>query len=377
MVADRNFKLIGDKVADFLQTPRKLDSTNNIATTQVCGAPDGQKNQNGAIETIWKKIMCMARSWLASNLLLTRFWYFAIRQAVQVHNYSPIHIDGRDTTPHEMMYGYKPDYRNLMPMFLVAYIKRKRDGKKHRSKAMSQTIQGICMGNDPQSDGRLFYIPQYKSLVVSADYILDPISGPICNLEYDGGIQFNFYSEGNKMMSSPAYKINDTVQCLPTGKYAVVTKLDFQGTDFYYRIKYLTSGTIVTREESELSDVLATESAPNIANLPWVKDNNKVTVYFPSFMKCAKQGYLRRINNSWEIHIRSSIQKAKKLHIPSLNQNFTVYIAEQKIIASWKRHSHMQQLLSLQEKGEYLLHRLRLLHSSDPTTASSQILQHT
>ena len=141
----------------------------------------------------------------------------------------------------------------------------------------------------------------------SADYILDPIppSGPVCNIEYDGGIQFNLYTEGNDMMCPPAYQVNDTVQCLPTGKYAVVTELDFQGQSIYYRIKYLSDGTIVTREESELSDLLAMETEENLMGLPWVRDGKKVTVYFPRFMKKSKQGFLRRVNNSWEIHIGS------------------------------------------------------------------------
>ena len=92
MIADRDFKLIGGMVASFLQTPRLTQDKKAISTTQVCGAPDGRQNQNGAIETLWKKVMCLARSWLASNLLPTNFWYFAIKQAVQVHNYSPIQI---------------------------------------------------------------------------------------------------------------------------------------------------------------------------------------------------------------------------------------------------------------------------------------------
>ena len=86
----------------------------------------------------------------------------------------------------------------------------------------------------------------------SADYILDPIppSGSVCNIEYDGGIQFYLYTEGNDMMSPPAYQVNDTIQCLYIGKYAVINELDFQGQNIYYRIKYLSDGTIVTREES-------------------------------------------------------------------------------------------------------------------------------
>ena len=203
MVADRDFKLIGGAVANYLTTPTLENNT--VKTTQVMGAPDGRQNQNGLIESHWKKIMTLARSWLTSNLLPTKFWYFAIRQAVQVHNYTPIKVDGIDTTPHEVLYGQKPDYRNLFPMFSLANVKRRKDGKKHRGKIMSQTIQAICVGNDDKSDGRLFYIPHSKGLVGSADYVLDPVppSGPLCNIEYDGGIHFNLYSEDQDIMHPP------------------------------------------------------------------------------------------------------------------------------------------------------------------------------
>ena len=80
MRADRDFKLIGGAVASYLETPTVLD--NVIQTTHVSGAPDGRQNQNGLIESHWKKIMTLVRSWLASNLLPTKFWYFGVKQAI-------------------------------------------------------------------------------------------------------------------------------------------------------------------------------------------------------------------------------------------------------------------------------------------------------
>lgn len=38
--------------------------------------------------------------------------------------------------------------RNLHPMFSIAYVKRFKDGKKHRSKGTSQRIKCILVGND-------------------------------------------------------------------------------------------------------------------------------------------------------------------------------------------------------------------------------------
>ena len=61
---DRDFKLIGGAVASYLENPTIHD--NIVQTTHVSSAPDGRQNQNGLIESHWKKIMTLARSWLAS-----------------------------------------------------------------------------------------------------------------------------------------------------------------------------------------------------------------------------------------------------------------------------------------------------------------------
>ena len=67
MIADRDFKLVGGVVADYLQ----LDPTNadipNVS--QVTGAPSGRQNQNGLAEIRWKNIMNLCRNWLTTNLL--------------------------------------------------------------------------------------------------------------------------------------------------------------------------------------------------------------------------------------------------------------------------------------------------------------------
>ena len=55
---------------------------------------------------------------------------------------------------------------------------------------MSQTLHCIYVEIDPKLDDLLFYSPDFKSLIGSIDYILDPIksSGPIYDIPYDGGM---------------------------------------------------------------------------------------------------------------------------------------------------------------------------------------------
>ena len=128
--------------------------------------------------------------------------------AAQVSNYMPILLDnGQWTTLHEQKYGTKLDWSNLVPMFSLSYICRNRDGKKQRATADSQSIMKICVGNDPKSDGLLFYFPTSKKIVGSADYHLDSTvpSGPVFGYSYDGGIGFNLYNPYTNFTRPPSY----------------------------------------------------------------------------------------------------------------------------------------------------------------------------
>eukprot|EP00957_Ditylum_brightwellii_P080577 6129123-Ditylum_brightwellii.AAC.1 len=70
--------------------------------------------------------------------------------------------DGKWTSPFELAYSQKLDWRNLIPMFSLGYIKCHHERPSHCITANSQTIKDICMGNDPLSNGLLFYISTIK-----------------------------------------------------------------------------------------------------------------------------------------------------------------------------------------------------------------------
>ena len=117
--------------------------------------------------------------------------------AAQVSNYMNILPEnGQWTTLHEQKYATKLDCHNLVPEFSFGYICRNRDGNKQRSTSDIQCIMGICVGNDPKSDGLLFYLPTSKKLVGSSEYRLDPTVpyGTVFVYSYDGGIGFNLYN---------------------------------------------------------------------------------------------------------------------------------------------------------------------------------------
>jgi hypothetical protein len=51
------------------------------------------------------------------------WWYWALCQAVQVHNYIPCSVEGISTTPHELIYGIKPDLCVLFQMFSTGFFR--------------------------------------------------------------------------------------------------------------------------------------------------------------------------------------------------------------------------------------------------------------
>ena len=129
--------------------------------------------------------------------------------AAQVSKYMTIILENHQwNTPHEQKYGTKHDWLNLVPMFSLVYIHRNRYGNKHRATSDSQSIMGICVGNDPKSDGLLFYLTTTRKLVVSEDYRLDPTVpyGPVFGYSYNGGIGFNLYNPSTNATRTPSYE---------------------------------------------------------------------------------------------------------------------------------------------------------------------------
>jgi hypothetical protein len=89
----------------------------------------------------------VARAFITDMQMPKNYWYWALRQSVQVSNYIPCTIEGISTTPHELVHGVKLDLRILFHMFSVGYFKHLRDGQHHCSGiSESKSMQGIALG---------------------------------------------------------------------------------------------------------------------------------------------------------------------------------------------------------------------------------------
>jgi hypothetical protein len=158
------------------------------------------------VELTWQTVNGMGRAFITDMQMPRQYWYWALRQAVQVHNYVPCTVESISTTPHELVYGVKPDSRVLFCMFSTGFFRHLSDGTHHRSGiAESKSMQGIAIGRCRKSDGMMFYCPCTKRIYSSSDYKLDENCNTpnLFNLRYDGRILIGLYNPSSVSSSEP------------------------------------------------------------------------------------------------------------------------------------------------------------------------------
>ena len=77
---------------------------------KICASPNSRQDKNGLVERAWQTFVYMAHSYVTDMQMSHSFWYRALRQAVFVLNYLPCTVSQVLTSPHELVYGVKPDY---------------------------------------------------------------------------------------------------------------------------------------------------------------------------------------------------------------------------------------------------------------------------
>jgi len=172
----------------------------------LCGAPSGCQNQIGLVEWAWETATNMARAFITDMQMPKSFWYWSLHQSVQVMNYFPCTMSGISTTPHELVYGNKPDLRILFCLFSTGDFRHPRDGSYYCSGISdSLSMQSIGLDRCRKSDGMIFYSPHSKELYVSSDHKLDEghHTPTAFNLHYDGGIFIGLYNHNSSTSLEP------------------------------------------------------------------------------------------------------------------------------------------------------------------------------
>jgi len=257
---DFDHKLMGSKVIEYLQNK----------STILQSAPPDQQNVNGLCERNWRSILNMSRNWLASSLLPSEFWWHAMKRATEVSNYIPIKINNSLTTPHEQVYNCKPDLRNLLPMFSVAY-----PSYKSKTSTDAQTCKAILIGKSTTSNAYEFYHPATKNVLTSTTFKLDErlAAGPAFGLPYDGGLYFTKYCEYNDTLRPPTYAPEALVYVqLSNNTYTQVQIIEIPKTNLnIYTIQY-PDGSIHKIHEKHIHpsdpNIHPTSNDPPLRNIP-------------------------------------------------------------------------------------------------------------
>ena len=150
----------------------------------------------------------MAISWVSFAQLPPQFWWFAFKRATEISNYIPIKIDGIITTPFEQIYRVKPDIRNLLSIFTLAYLlKYKNADCTELLNVENHRVAVILVGRATHSSFPLFYNPITKKTIISDDFSLEETmaSGTAFYLEPPTGLHFNSHSEMNLKRKPPTF----------------------------------------------------------------------------------------------------------------------------------------------------------------------------
>ena len=279
--------------------------------TMVIAAPSEQQNQNGLVERTWQTLSHMARAFVTDKHMPRSYWFWAIRHAARVHNIFPIKFENKITTHHELVYGSKPDYRQLFRLFSTAYFSHTKDGTKTRTNVQSHSMQGIAVGWSDTANGMEIYNPITKQLYTTTVYKLDEHNQTKLhfNLTYDGGIYSGLLSLDSTQNLPEPYPIGTAVSVpgadKPSPGYVIsVPSFAPNTSDPPYTIQLVSGGT--TSIPLSIMDTITSEPSNTSAlRLPsWIQHDAKVRF---TQSRVTHQGRLHLTNN----HTWSFVKKNK------------------------------------------------------------------
>ncbi len=245
-------------------------------------------------------MVSMARSWLASAELPSKFWFFAVKRAAEICNYFPYRIeDGTWTTPLELAHHSKPDLRVLFKMFGLAAVRREKNGDLQLGKFEKQSIPMIAVGRCPHSNGLQFYNPENGSLVSSIDYRfqLSTTSGAHFQYKYQAGTFLYRLDETNSIFA-PKFNIDSSVLVhthSPPSTAKIIGIPSYQAPNIY--TVAFRDGSVAEYTEDLLS--LAPDHMIVSTILPsWIKGGANATLFLESMPK-PKHGVLQQQSGDW------------------------------------------------------------------------------
>ena len=234
------------------------------------------------------------------------------------------------------------------------------------------------MGNDSKSDGKLFYIPNTRSLIGSSDFTLDPAppSGPCFDLPYDGGINFNLLAPDDNALRPPTFDINTSVyvQSPTTHEFHDATIIDIPlGGSHMFTVHYTDTEDIEQVHRDCIHD-LSPESpaAPSwqtspFPSVPWITHTStKVTMFLPNKMTSPKQGYLLQDSSGQWAFVpgRKTSSRHKGIPLPSFSSTLQSFIADKQLFPGWINKKRVMDQVALHHASLITARRIQFCGSS-------------
>ena len=127
------------------------------------------------------------------------YWFQAIQQSGQMTNQIPAKVNGKLTTPFELVHHVAPDTRTWFPLLSIAYFYKDSDNDKDRTTFQSKAMIGIAVGQSTKTNALSIYNPITKQYYEPDTYKFYPSRLPCTEfpsqIHYDGGLYADLYHQ--------------------------------------------------------------------------------------------------------------------------------------------------------------------------------------
>eukprot|EP00956_Cyclotella_meneghiniana_P015762 scaffold24459_cov75-Cyclotella_meneghiniana.AAC.3 len=222
-------------------------------------------------------------------------------------NQVPGRLGRKLTSPFELVHGVKPDSATWFELFSVGYFPHSSDDGETKSKSQANTLDGIAVGRDEQTNTILFYSPVTKQYYRPAIFKLDESRLPIScfpkSIKFDGGLTCGLvrnrtdptpepFPPGTRVtLTRESKTIKGTVANVPLPYASSLVTSSVDDSDDDQSTKYviqLDNGTTTEVDFSELaprtqnspSETITSDSPSNpFSTLPYIlQRNSKITL---------------------------------------------------------------------------------------------------
>ena len=292
----------------------------------------------------------MCRSFITQSKMPRQYWWWGLRHSAQIINMFPCSVNKIKTSPLELVFGVKPDYSILVPLFSTTYFRHLRDSTRARDGIEYKVMQAILLGRSEKADGYILYSPHTKEFYVTSECKIDSKSctPTTFNLVYDGGISFGLYDSTPVATGVEPYPPGTTLfrtidDGNPTSGTVVSVPLpataqgipNASSTRNFYSVKMRNGDTVMlSPEDMDLIMNTRLDKPPPTKFPRWIYKDGKVMFFHKNnYLK----GYLDYNDESgWSFQLRKRNGDTRwEFPLPNLLSDHTSFIQQGVLLPGW------------------------------------------